>query len=340
MTVKAIQEAMRSGARLAPCCELIGISARTCQRWLAQGSDGGIDRRRGPKTKPHNKLREEERRKIIKYAVSGEFCDLTPHQIVPTLAERGIYVGSESSFYRVLRQERKNAKRGRKKPPAKRAKREHLATGPGQVWSWDITYLKTPVRGIYYYLYMFVDVWSRKIVGWTVSERQSADEAASLVESIFAVERVNSETLVLHSDNGGPMVGYAMVSKLEALGVAQSLSRPQVSDDNAYSESLFATLKGVPHYPDAPFKDLDEARRWVEAFVCWYNTEHKHSGIAFVTPEQRHNGEQEAILRLRERTYNAAKKKHPERWSGDTRKWERHNKVFLNNSRPKEAALA
>lgn len=338
--MKALQEAMNAGARLHECCKLIGISPRTYQRWVAQGAEGGEDRRRGPNRTPHNKLREEERREIIKHATSVEFCDLTPHQIVPTLAERGIYVGSESSFYRLLREERKNARRGRKSAPERRIKREHYATGPCQVWSWDITYLPTTVRGIYYYLYMFVDVWSRKVVGWAVSERQSADDASSIIESIHKVERVKGRTLVLHSDNGGPMVGYAMVTKLQALGVVQSLSRPQVSDDNAYSESLFATLKGAPHYPDTPFKDIDEARRWVEAFVQWYNTEHKHSGIAFVTPEQRHNGEQEPVLRLREQTYEAARKRHPERWSGETRKWKRHEKVHLNESRPKNRSQA
>jgi len=168
MILKLIEEARASGARLRPCCETIGIDTRTVQRWQKQGPDGGEDRRQGPKTTPKNKLSDKEREAVLEVATAPEFRDISPNQVVPILADMGIYVASESTFYRILKENRLDAHRGRTKPAKRKRPDEHVATGPNQVYCWDITFLKSPVRGSFFYLYLFLDVWSRKIVGWRI----------------------------------------------------------------------------------------------------------------------------------------------------------------------------
>lgn len=241
---------------------------------------------------------------------SAPFRNLSPNQIVPRLADEGLYLASESTIYRILRAEGQLAHRGRAKPPAQRggaASRSHLATGPCQVWSWDITYLRTPARGMFYYLYLIMDVWSRKIVGYEVYEVESAECSAALFTQAYRAERMDPSGVVLHSDNGGPMKGATMVATLERLGVLASFSRPGVSNDNPFSESLFRTLKYRPEYPGKPFASLEAARSWVKDFVRWYNTQHLHSAIRFVTPEDRHAGREAAILAARQAVYEEAR---------------------------------
>lgn len=221
--------------------------------------------------------------------------------------------------------------RGKKRERKARPVASHVATGPNQVWSWDISYLRYSVRGKYYYLCMFMDVWSRKSVGWRVEEREDSELAARTMDAICRNQGIDASKIVLHSDNGSPMTGSMMRAKLEELGVTQSLSRPRVSNDNAFSESLFGTMKSHPGYPDKPFGRIEQARTWVEKFVIWLNTEHRHSGISFVTPNQRHEGRQESIFSDREDTYRNARAKHPERWTGKTRTWNRHKEVRLNS---------
>jgi putative transposase len=216
--------------------------------------------------------------------------------------------------------------------------REHIATGPLEVWSWDITYLRSAVRGAFYYLYLIEDIWSRKIVGWAVHEEESMDFSARLIDETATRLGCDRSGLVLHSDNGGPMKGSTMLATLQRLGIVESFSRPHVSDDNPYSEALFRTLKYRPAYPRGAFASMAAARQWVEDFVVWYNTEHLHSAISFVTPEDRHTGEDQAILVRRREIYEAARKRKPERWSGKSRSWERVEVVKLNPEREKSAA--
>jgi len=197
----------------------------------------------------------------------------------------------------------------------------HRATGPNQVWSWDITYLQTAVRGQCLYLYLVLDVWSRRIVGWCVHEREAASHAANMMRHICDDAGINAEGLILHSDNGKPMRGSTRVATLRWLGIIPSFSRPHVSDDNPYSEALFRTLKYAPAYPIHAFGDLDGARCWVTRFVGWYNGEHRHSAIRFVTPDQRHSGREKTVLAKRALLYAAAKRIKPERWTGETRNW-------------------
>lgn len=199
-----------------------------------------------------------------------------------------------------------------------------------RVWSWDITYRKASVRGVFYYLYLVVDVFSRKIVGWEMHEDERADLSATLIEEECLAEDANPNQLVLHADNGRPMKGSTMLATLYRLGVAASFSRPNVSDDNPYSEALFRTLKYHPSYPRAPFASLRDARAWVTSFVRWYNSRHPHSGIRYVTPESRHRGEDAAVLARRHAVYLAARRLNPARWTGSTRNWTPIQRVSLN----------
>lgn len=333
MIIELINEARAAGARLGPCCEVVEIDVRTVQRWLKHGPDGGEDRRRGPGCAPANKLSDEERSDVIELVKSPEFVDLAPHQIVPKLADMGIYIASESTIYRILREEKLNAHRGRARPPTRHRPDEYTATGPNQVFVWDITYLRSPVNGMFFYLYLFLDVWSRKIMGWAVLEEESNEEAAKLFRQICDEHSLDPDGLVLHSDNGGPMKGATMLATLQKLGVVPSFSRPSVSDDNAFAEALFRTFKYRPGYPSGPFASLDAARAWVAKFVRWYNEEHQHSALRFVTPAQRHDGHDAEILAHRKHVYEMARAKHPERWTGATRNWTPIGTVRLNPRR-------
>jgi transposase InsO family protein len=187
--------------------------------------------------------------------------------------------------------------------------------------------LATNITGLFYRLYLVMDIYSRKIVGWEIHENESADHASLLIRKACLAEGIQREELVLHSDNGSPMKGATMLATLQHLGVIPSFSRPSVSNDNPYSESLFGTMKYTPAYPVKPFESLNAAREWVLVFVQWYNNVHLHSGIKFVTPAQRHRGEDQLVLAKRKEVYELAKQKNPQRWSGETRNWLPVNEV-------------
>ena len=235
MILSLVDEAVHSGARLRSVCHELGLSVKTIQRWRKPG--GGEDGRHGPRTVPANKLSVEERQEILETVNSAEWRDLSPNQIVPRLADQEIYLASESTMYRLLREHKQLVHRERSRPAKSRRPNEQEATGPHQLWSWDITYLRGPVRGSFYYLYMIEDVWSRKIVGWQIHEKESPELAASLFKETCAYLKLDPDGLVLHSDNGGPMKGSTMLATLQKLGVVASFSRPHVSDDNPYSEA-------------------------------------------------------------------------------------------------------
>jgi transposase InsO family protein len=327
-----VDEAVGQGARRTAACAEVGLSVRTIQRWRAQG--GGADARRGPRKPPANKLSSEERQKVLETVNLPEFRNLPPNQIVPRLADQKIYLASESTMYRILREDKQLAHRQRSRPATQSRPREYVAMGPCDVWSWDITYLRSSVRGIFFYLYMIVDIWSRKIVGWEIHECESTELAAELFQRTCTELNLDPTGLVLHQDNGGPMKGSTMLATLQSLGVVASFSRPRVSDDNPYSEALFRTLKYRPEYPSDPFGSVQDARTWVASFVAWYNTQHQHSAIRFVTPEQRHEGLDHAILNKRHAVYQLARSRNPSRWSRTTRNWKPVLEVGLNQRRP------
>ena len=327
--IAEVNEAMRGGARQSAACEIVGISAKTLQRWEQPDNvqDGRLDAHHEPSTT----FTQFEREQIIKVANEPEYAALSPSKIVPTLADEGRYIASESSFYRVLKAAQQLIHRHKSKPARTVIKPKALtASGPNQLYSWDITYLPTQVRGIFLYLYLVMDIYSRKVVGWQVYEEESSALAADLMTDICRREGVKRDCVTLHSDNGSPMKGATLLATLHDLGVMPSFSRPSVSNDNPYSESLFRTLKYRPEYPEEVFADLPSARTWVRWFVDWYNNEHLHSSIQFVTPAQRHAGHDPDILARREQVFRDAKARHPQRWSGNIRNCKPVGDVHLN----------
>jgi putative transposase len=245
-TISLIKEAGQSGARIQKSCELMGISTRTLDRWKKE--DGDIDKRHLSKRVPANKLTTDEKNEIVKTANSEKYRDLPPCKIVPSLADEGRYLASESSFYRVLKERNQLAHRGRTKPAKHHKPKALTAYAPNQVFTWDITYLPTRILGMHYYLYLIMDIFSRKIVGFNVHEQESSEHAASLIKQTCHDEKIKPDQVTLHSDNGSPMKGATMLIMLQQLGVIPSFSRPSVSDDNPYSESLFKTIKYHPTF--------------------------------------------------------------------------------------------
>jgi len=329
MILGLIAEAHAAGARLAPSCRVVGLSTRTVERW--QREPDAEDGRRGPHQQPGNALTAVEEAQVLAVMTSARYAGLSPKQLVPQLADAGLYLASESTMYRLQRHHGLRAKkRSIERTHVTRSTTVHRATGPNQVWSWDITWLPTAVRGRFLYLYLVMDVWSRRIVGWTVAESESSDTAAELVTRICRDEDIDPRGLVLHSDNGGPMRGNTMIATLQWLGIVPSFSRPHVSDDNPYSEALFRTLKHTPAYPRLPFANVASASMWVARFAAWYNAEHRHSAIRYVTPDERHHGRENSVLLQRHELYERARQANPERWTTTTRDWSVVGLVVLN----------
>lgn len=285
---------------------------------------------------PAHKLTEEERAQVLEIANQQEYADVPPARIVPMLADKGVYVASESTFYRILRDAGQVRHRGRAKAPeSKRAPSTHVATAPNQLWCWDMTYLPTQVRGQWFYLYMILDVFSRKIVGWDVRAEDASEYAANLVKRTALAEGIGLHTqqVVLHGDNGTTLKATTVLAMLHWLGIQPSYSRPRVSDDNAYAEALFRTAKYRPAFPAEAFMTLSQAQDWASRFVHWYNHEHRHSGIRYVTPAQRHQGADIAVLAERRTVYENARARHPRRWSRGIRNWDHIHTVTLNPER-------
>ena len=332
-----IHTAHRAGARLRLACDTAGIDVRTLQRWQAHaGLVGGDGRPQAVHPIPEHALSEAERAALLSVANEPRFAAVPPARIVPMLADEGVYLASESSFARVLREHGQTTHRGRAKAPkASRPPTTHIATAPRQVWCWDMTYLPTGVLGRWFHLYLILDLYSRKIVGWEVHDRDDSTHAAHLVRRTALAEGIAAMTNkpVLHGDNGATLKATTVLAMLHWLGVKPSYSRPRVSDDNAYAESLFRTAKYRPEFPTQGFVDLDEARAWAAGFVQWYNVEHRHSGIRYVSPAQRHAGHDHAILAARHALYTSARERHPARWSGNTRNWSPIGAVTLNPER-------
>jgi putative transposase len=332
-----IAAAQAVGARLAAACEIAGISARTLQRWMAcQGLKSGDGRPNAARPTPSHALTPEERQRIVTIANEPRFADMPPARIVPMLADEGVYLASESSFSRVLRAAGQSCHRGRAQAPRKsRQPTTHVATAPAQLWCWDMTFLPAQVAGRWFYLYLILDAYSRKIVGFEVHERDSADHAAHLVKRTALAEGIHAMAAkpVLHGDNGATLKATTVLAMLHWLGVKPSYSRPRVSDDNAFVESLFRTAKYRPEFPGRGFADLQQARSWAAQFVRWYNHEHRHSGISYVSPAQRHSGADRSILDARVALYEQARQRNPRRWSRNTRDWSHIGRVTLNPER-------
>lgn len=326
-----IDEATDSGATKSAACKEAGLSLKTYNRWFSKGEIRSDRRPSCDRKSPGNKLSQKEEDLILETCNQKEYASLPPSQIIPKLADKGVYIASESTFYRVLKRHKQLAHRGKAKAATRHKKpTTHIADAPNKLWSWDITYLPHKVRGKYYYLYLIEDVYSRYGVAWEVHEEESGENAASLMTKAIIKEQCFKKPLVLHSDNGAPMKSLTLRAKLQELSITPSFSRPRVSNDNPFSESLFRTIKYSPSYPEKGFASLTEARQWVNEFMDWYNNQHCHSGIKFVTPRQRHKGKDDKVLENRKKVYMKAKTKNPTRWSGNIRNWDKVLVVALN----------
>jgi putative transposase len=333
--IKLIAEAKESGASEKKACEEIGISLRTLQRWREEGAPKEDQRPQAKRPAPVNKLSDDEVKRGLDIANQPEFGSLPPSQIVPILSDMGEYIMSESSFYRYFKKNGMQHHRGRSKKPNPKPVSTHSATKPNEVWMWDITWLPGPIKGTHFYLYLVLDLYSRKIVGWEIWPEESAENASTLIKKAVLSENcfTSINPLVLHSDNGSPMKGSTMLETLYTLGIILSRSRPRVSNNNPFAESVFRTCKYRPTYPMDGFIDITEARQWVKEFVSWYNYEHRHSGLNFITPDQRHRRLDKQIFSNRRKVYEEAKARHPERWSKGTRDWSLDDEVWLNPER-------
>ena len=329
--VVLISDAVTAGARCFKACEVLNISERTLRRWTKGGVVQSDQRPLAARPEPTNKLSLTEREAVLDACNSKEFASLPPSQIVPLLADRGIYLASESSFYRTLRAAGQQHHRGRSKQPAKRKPpTSYQARGPCEVWTWDITWIPGPVAGMFFYLYLIVDIYSRKIVGWEVHNSESSEHAAALIRRAVLTEGCLMHPLVLHADNGSPMKGSTMKTTMEKLGITASYSRPRVSNDNPFSEALFRTFKYRTNWPTKGFATKADAQAWVRSFAVWYNDEHLHSAIRFVTPNERHVGTDRETLAKRTILYATARAQNPQRWSGKIRNWQPAGPVWLN----------
>lgn len=332
-----VNKARTQGAPLNQACREVGISTNTYRRWSKGAMDKRPLARRPAQT---HALSERERQEILNQCHRPAFASLPPAQIITRLLDQeGRYIASESSFYRVLRAHGEGQRRGRACAPRHlEPPRRHKATDPNQVYCWDVTYLPSPVRRLFFYLYLIVDLYSRKIVGFEVFHNESVINSQTVIARAILREGLACRPVILHGDNGPAMKAATLSARLERLGVTPSYSRPRVSDGNAYSEALFRTCKYRPNYPVHGFKHIDAARDWVLDFVHWYNHEHRHSGIRFVTPHQRHQGMDRQILEHRAAIYAAAKRAKPRRWSGSTRNWQPIEEVWLNPEKVLNAA--
>jgi len=337
--IDLVDEAVLGGARYESACEVVGIAASTLRRWRpGHGSVQSDKRPTADREPPANRLTENEQRCILETSNRHEFANSPPSQIVPILADRGQYIGSEATIYRGLKREGQLSHRGRaKKRQPKKPPLTHVADAINQVWMMDVTWLPSRVKGQFFYLYMVEDLFSRFGVHWEVFEEENSEHTCKVIEQSMWREKCLLTPPVLHRDNGSVLKSQTVMQKLHDLGIGSSHSRPRVSNDNAFVESLFRTLKYCPSWPSQGFENLQAAREWANAFMSWYNDEHRHSALKFVTPAQRHNGEDIKLLEKRKALYERAKAAHPERWSGNTRDWSRKNTMSLNPEKKVES---
>jgi putative transposase len=292
-------------------CDALGVPRSSF--YQARKPSGQPVTTRSPQPRSHRALTQQEEQRIRDLLNSERFVDQAPRTIYATLLDQGEYAGSWRTMYRLLHQdEATRERRNQCRRPLYLAP-ELLATAPCHVWSWDITKLRGPYAGIWYSLYVVLDIFSRKIVGWLIATGEDASLAEALIADCVRREGVPREQLTLHADRGAVMTSKTVAELLIDLGVAQSHSRPTISDDNPYSESQFKTMKYGPSYPER-FASLEAARVWMRSFEGWYNHEHKHSGIAFLPPEVVHTGRADEVLARRQATLDAAYAAHPERF--------------------------
>jgi len=293
---------------VSPACEALGVSRATFYR-RRRPTPG----HQQPRPTPARALCETEREHVLDVLASERFVDRSPAEVVATLLDDDKYLCSERTMYRVLAASAPVQERRNQREHPQYTKPELMATGPNECWSWDITKLLGPQKWTYYYLYVLLDIFSRYVVGWMVADRENSALAGRLIEETYLKQGVAPEVLTLHSDRGAPMTSKCTAQLLADLGVTGSFSRPQVSDDNPFSEAQFKTLKYHPGFPGR-FPGPDAAMDYCRSFFPWYNTEHRHGGISMLTPDDVHHGRAQSVLAARQRTVDAAWAAHPERF--------------------------
>jgi putative transposase len=323
--VDLIMAATKSGAGLKKACDALEISVSTFHRW----SSGHItDKRKGAEKTVTRRLGDAERQQIIDISCSEEYKDKNPYEIHANLLDKGVYIASISSFYRVLKARNLVKHRGNTKPAHSHNKPpERKATGPNQVWCWDISWLKTDVRGVFLYAYVIIDIWDRSIVKWNIHDREDDALARELFEQ--AIRDTGEPKVFVHSDNGNPMKGATLRAFFEILGINNSYSRPRISNDNPFIESFFKTLKYTIAYPQA-FTDIASARKWFADFVNAYNKHHQHSGLNYMTPFQVRSGKYRQIAQHRNQVMKQAFERNPQRWSRNVKQIPEEHIVLLN----------
>lgn len=289
----------------------MGLPRATYYRLLKPPSTGGVMSTRT--TRSHRALSKQEKEKIVDVLHELRFLDKSPQQIHSILLDEGVVYCSARSMYRILRSLGESRERRNVLRHPKYQKPELLATGPNQVWSWDITKLRGPVKWSNFYLYVILDIYSRYAVGWLLATRETAELAKHLISETCVRQGVETGELIIHSDRGPSMTSKTVAQLMAQLGITKSLNRPHVSNDNPYSESQFKTLKYHSKFPDR-FGSIEDARAFCKYFFQWYNYEHYHSGIALMTPGTVHYGQAEACNQRRQKVLDKAYSLHPERF--------------------------
>jgi putative transposase len=295
-----------------PACDAIGISRAYFYRQQNPPASVPPDTPsvRGPRDRALTPAQQE---RILLELNSERFLDCSPRQVWATLLDESVYLCSWRTMYRLLKNNQAVKERRQQRRHPKYVRPELAATGPNQVWTWDITYVKGPVRGQFFYLYVVIDLYSRLVVGWLLADRECGELARRLLENSYRKHKVQPGQLTIHADRGAPMKSKSVKKLMSDLDVRPSHSRPRVSNDNPYSESGFKTMKYSADFP-ARFNSIEEAQAFCRDYFAWYNQEHYHTGIALLTPAQVHYGEAEAVLSKRQATLEAAFLQFPERF--------------------------
>ena len=303
--------------------EVMGLSLATLRRHFKP-----VEKK--PRPSPERKLTDDEEDFVLRILHSERFIDRSPQEVYFTLLDEGLYFCSTRTYYRILAKHKEVGERRnlRYHPPHEIPRL--VASGPNQVWTWDITKLKGESKGKFYYLYVIIDLYSRFVVGWLLAQSESAELAKMLVKQAVLDQGLTDEQIALHSDRGSPMTAKKFVDLVQALGIFGSFSRPRVSNDNPFIESHFKTLKYCPEYP-GQFGSYEDAAAFCQQFFVWYNTQHQHSGIAFLTPQTVHHLKAGEVLMRRKATLNKAYQDHPERFGRRPVVRGLPDKVWINN---------
>lgn len=290
-----------------PACESMGVARSSLYYQRRETQEPK------PRPKPERALTDGERQKVLDELHCDRFVDKSPGEVWATLLDEGVYLCSERTMYRILADNEEVKERRNQLKHPEYTKPELLAEGPNEVWSWDITKLRGPVKWTYFYLYVILDIFSRYVVGWMVASRETAGLAQKLIRESCKKQAIDPGQLSIHADRGSPMIAKTTAQLFVTLGINKSHNRPHVSDDNPYSESQFKTLKYRPGFPDR-FGSLQDSVAFCRSFFRWYNTEHRHSGIGMLTPEVVHYGLAKDVIESRKKVLEVAFDAHPERF--------------------------